>query len=228
MNGAPDDATVAESSKEDRRQSSESNTSSEAKKRKRRLIKKIRPEDEDDEEPVTEKRRVRYDRADISRGKEKVPISLCGPPGKELPDDFFYISSSLVFQHAHIDMTMSRIGEEDRCSNCVGNCLDNPTGCECARSTRGEYVYTVEGHLYPHFLKNELEKKGKAQYLVFCHAGACPIERTSTDSPCKGHVNRNFIRECWEKCGCSMSCGNRIVQRGISQKLQVKPHFFFW
>ncbi|KAL6577210.1 Histone-lysine N-methyltransferase suvr4 [Orobanche minor] len=38
---------------------------------------------------------------------------------------------------------------------------------------------------------------------------------------CKGHVNRRFIKECWYKCGCGMNCGNRVVQRGITAKLQV-------
>ncbi|KAL3682884.1 hypothetical protein R1sor_000906 [Riccia sorocarpa] len=30
-----------------------------------------------------------------------------------------------------------------------------------------------------------------------------------------------FIKECWHKCGCSMGCGNRFIQRGITHKLQI-------
>ncbi|KAE8671372.1 Histone-lysine N-methyltransferase SUVR4 [Hibiscus syriacus] len=38
---------------------------------------------------------------------------------------------------------------------------------------------------------------------------------------CKGHLMRKFIKECWDKCGCSKRCGNRVVQRGITASLQV-------
>ncbi|KAG8043756.1 hypothetical protein GUJ93_ZPchr0458g22336 [Zizania palustris] len=39
--------------------------------------------------------------------------------------------------------------------------------------------------------------------------------------PCRGHLARKFIKECWSKCGCNMQCGNRVVQRGITCNLQV-------
>ncbi|KAL3686870.1 hypothetical protein R1sor_013179 [Riccia sorocarpa] len=60
--------------------------------------------------------------------------------------------------------------------------------------------------------------------LVFCASGwHCPIERSKNPNDpegCKGHVSRKFIKECWHKCGCSMGCGNRVIQRGITRKLQ--------
>lgn len=169
----------------------------------------------------------RHDYRDISRGKEKVPISLSidasgsnnnEPP--DLPPDFFYINASVIYQSAHVGISMARIGEDDRCSGCIGNCLDNQVPCECARLTDGEYAYTVEGCLYPHFLKQEIERKKNLNLLSYCQPGACPVERTN-DEVCKGHVQRRFIKECWEKCGCSMGCGNRTVQRGIAHRLQV-------
>ncbi|MCO5561635.1 hypothetical protein L7F22_015256 [Adiantum nelumboides] len=36
-----------------------------------------------------------------------------------------------------------------------------------------------------------------------------------------GEDSLDFITECSDKCRCSMKCGNRIVQRGITRKLQV-------
>ncbi|KAI7998782.1 putative inactive histone-lysine N-methyltransferase SUVR2 [Camellia lanceoleosa] len=60
-----------------------------------------------------------------------------------------------------------------------------------------------------------------------CHfyCKECPLEISKNDDiiePCKGHLVRKFIKECWWKCGCSKQCGNRMVQRGISCNLQVR------
>lgn len=218
---------------EGQKRSFERQTSTESsKKRKRTLIKlkdlgeeqsRINNGPENDPEldrPVPS----RHSHLDISRGKEKVPISLCRDPDgtKHLPEDFFYINASVVYQSAHVGISMARIGEDDRCSGCAGNCLDNRVPCECTRLTDGEYAYTVEGCLYPHFLKQEMERKRDLTLLSYCQPGACPMERT-TDEVCKGHVQRRFIKECWEKCGCTQLCGNRIVQRGVVHRLQV-----FW
>ncbi|KAG0590799.1 hypothetical protein KC19_1G127600 [Ceratodon purpureus] len=207
---------------EEKKQSSGNTSSESSKKRKRHLIKKHEQEQRE-QEVMTEKRIQRIVREDISRGKEKMRISLSASNGEDLPKGFYYITSSVVYQSAHVGISMARIGEDDRCTSCVGNCLDNRTPCECTRLTTGEYAYTVEGQLYPSFLKQELERKTDMKYLAFCPPGACPsVERTS-DETCKGHVQRRFIKECWDKCGCTQLCGNRIVQRGIGRKLQV-----FW
>lgn len=216
---------------EDPKQSSEAQTSSESsRKRKRTLVKLKDLEDDQSREhnPELDRHQLpvpeRHNDRDISRGKEKVPISLWrdSEGTMTLPEAFFYINSSVVFQSAHVGVSMARVGEDDRCSGCVGDCLDNRVPCECTRLTDGEYAYTVEGCLYPHFLKQELERKRNLNLLSYCQPGACPLERTN-DEVCKGHVMRRFIKECWEKCGCTQLCGNRIVQRGVVHKLQV-----FW
>ncbi|KAJ6333927.1 hypothetical protein OIU78_010929 [Salix suchowensis] len=52
----------------------------------------------------------------------------------------------------------------------------------------------------------------------------CPLERSKNEEmlePCKGHLKRKYIKECWSKCGCHKHCGNRVVQRGLMCKLQV-------
>lgn len=41
--------------------------------------------------------------------------------------------------------------------------------------------------------------------------------------PCEGHEVYTFIKECSIKCSCTMNCGNRVVQRGITARLQVIP-----
>lgn len=201
-------------------------TSSESSKKRKRTLIKLK--DLEEHSPIhgldhIPPRQLRHDPRDISRGKEKVPISLCKDPAraKDLPADFSYINASVVYQSAHVGISMARIGEDDRCSGCVGNCLDNRVPCECTRLTDGEYAYTVEGCLYPHFLKQELERKRDLNLLSYCQPGACPVERTN-DEVCKGHVQRRFIKECWEKCGCTQLCGNRIVQRGVVHRLQVR------
>ncbi|TQD79766.1 hypothetical protein C1H46_034690 [Malus baccata] len=53
---------------------------------------------------------------------------------------------------------------------------------------------------------------------------SCLLERVKNDDclePCKGHLRRQFIKECWSKCGCHRQCGNRVVQRGLNWKLQM-------
>ncbi|CAI7752774.1 unnamed protein product [Closterium sp. NIES-53] len=38
---------------------------------------------------------------------------------------------------------------------------------------------------------------------------------------CPGHPVRTFIKECFVKCRCGRTCGNRVVQRGITRRLEV-------
>ncbi|RVW81787.1 Histone-lysine N-methyltransferase SUVR4 [Vitis vinifera] len=67
-----------------------------------------------------------------------------------------------------------------------------------------------------------MSKEPQKHRYFYCED--CPLERSKNQylpDPCKGHLVRKFIKECWRKCGCSMYCGNRIVQRGITFKLQV-------
>ncbi|KAL6185176.1 hypothetical protein ACLB2K_041311 [Fragaria x ananassa] len=52
----------------------------------------------------------------------------------------------------------------------------------------------------------------------------CPLEnfrKKKSSNACKGHLLQKFVKECWSKCGCNKGCGNRIIQQGISVKLQV-------
>lgn len=69
-------------------------------------------------------------------------------------------------------------------------------------------------------------KQGVAtEKMHFCESAFhCPHERHKNyENPadCKGHPVRDFVKECSSKCGCSKQCGNRLVQRGISRRLEV-------
>ncbi|XP_050381863.1 histone-lysine N-methyltransferase SUVR4 [Argentina anserina] len=163
---------------------------------------------------------------DITKSTEKVAISLVDEKGSESLPKFNYIPQNTIYDDAHLNISLSRIADEDCCLDCSGDCLSSPVPCACAHETGGEFVYTPEGLLKEEFLCKrlsvilELEK----QEQVYCLD--CPREKyKNADMPerCKGHPVRKFIKECWLKCGCDMQCGNRVVQRGISCKLQV-----FW
>lgn len=161
---------------------------------------------------------------DITNGSEKVKISLlqgCG--GEDLPQ-FTYMPKSEVYQSAYVHTSLARISDEDCCPGCKGNCISSSLPCACARDTGGEFAYTPEGLLNPRFLESciSMKREPQSHHLSYCHD--CPLERNNEGRPprkCQGHLLRKFIKECWRKCGCTMDCGNRVVQRGMSRKLQV-------
>ncbi|XP_057961879.1 probable inactive histone-lysine N-methyltransferase SUVR2 isoform X2 [Malania oleifera] len=161
---------------------------------------------------------------DIAKGSEKVKISLVDEIGcKKLPK-FVYIHQNTVYQNAYLHFSLSRIADEDCCPSCSADCLSSSIPCACARETGGEFAYTSQGLLREEFLRNCISMKRKPQkhHIVYCQD--CPLERSYNEQmpePCKGHLVRKFIKECWRKCGCNMRCGNRVVQRGITCSLQV-------
>jgi hypothetical protein len=161
---------------------------------------------------------------DITKSTERLAISLVDEVGNESLPKFNYIPQNIIYENANLNISLSRIADEDCCADCSGDCLSSPLPCACAHETGGEFVYTPEGLLKEDFLSKciSLVREPEKQPSVYCQD--CPIERSKNeDMPegCKGHVVRRFIKECWRKCGCDMQCGNRVVQRGISCKLQV-------
>ncbi|XP_028803545.1 histone-lysine N-methyltransferase SUVR4-like [Neltuma alba] len=162
--------------------------------------------------------------SDITKGSEKVKISLIDEYGSgELPK-FNYIPHNLIYQSANVNISLARIADEGCCSDCLGDCLSQSLPCACAQETGGEFAYTLEGLLKDEFLTSclSMKKEPQAHHLVYCQE--CPLERSKNEympEQCKGHLIRRFIKECWRKCGCDMQCGNRIVQRGLRCKLQV-------
>ncbi|XP_028770680.1 probable inactive histone-lysine N-methyltransferase SUVR1 [Neltuma alba] len=162
--------------------------------------------------------------SDITKGSEKVEISLIDEYGNgELPK-FNYIPHNLIYQSANVNISLARIADEGCCSNCIGDCLSQSLPCACAQETGGEFAYTIQGLLKDEFLTScmSMKQEPQAHQLVYCEE--CPLERSKNEcmpEQCKGHLIRKFIKECWRKCGCDMQCGNRVVQRGLRCKLQV-------
>ncbi|KAI9180990.1 hypothetical protein LWI28_010023 [Acer negundo] len=171
--------------------------------------------------------RAIHDVKDITKGEERVEISWVNEVNNERLPTFYYIAQNLVYQNASVNFTLSQIGTEHCCSDCFGNCLASTSAiaCACAGQT-GKFVYTLEGLLDEEFLAECVSKTRDPQQQCLLNCRDCPLERSKNEGildlePCKGHLERNIIRECWSKCGCYKQCGNRVVQRGINSKLQV-------
>ncbi|KAJ8498673.1 hypothetical protein OPV22_009225 [Ensete ventricosum] len=166
-----------------------------------------------------------HDVNDISKGEERVRISVVNEISREeYPPFFNYIPRNIVYQNAYVSFSLARIGDEDCCADCFNDCLAAPIPCTCARETGGEFAYTSDGLMKKEFLDECISKYREPQkhHLFYCKD--CPLERSKNDvlsEACKGHLVRKFVKECWSKCGCSMHCGNRVVQRGITRNLQV-------
>jgi len=176
-------------------------------------------------DPELAQRRTTHDVTDISKGEERLRISVVNEFGSETcPPSFYYIPRNLVFQSAYVNISIARIGDEDCCADCSGNCLSAPLPCACARATGGDFVYTPEGLVKTVFLDEctSVNHFPENHHRFYCKA--CPLKRSMNAAslgPCKGHLVRKFIKECWSKCGCGMQCGNRVIQRGITSRLQV-------
>ncbi|KAL1294300.1 hypothetical protein AAHE18_19G132600 [Arachis hypogaea] len=161
--------------------------------------------------------------SDITKGSEKVVISLLDDTGSEELPKFNYIPNNIIYQNANVNISLARVADEGCCSDCLGNCLSLTFPCACSQETGGEFAYTREGLLKEKFLEACIAMKIKPQPYHFVYCQECPIYKGSEHMPeeCKGHLVRKFIKECWRKCGCDMQCGNRVVQRGLRCKLQV-------
>ncbi|XWS36484.1 hypothetical protein CRYUN_Cryun20dG0089300 [Craigia yunnanensis] len=165
-----------------------------------------------------------HDASDITKGEEKVKISWINEINKDFPPPFQYISENLVFQNAHVSFSLSRIGDESCCPTCLGDCLLSQQLCACACQAGGNFAYTSTGVIKEDILEECISMTRDAQQQCLINCTECPFERSKKDDfpePCKGHLKRKVIKECWSKCGCNKLCGNRVVQRGVNYKLQV-------
>lgn len=166
-----------------------------------------------------------HDVNDISKGEERVRISVVNEFSSEkYPSSFQYIPRNVVYQNAFVDVSLARIGDEDCCADCFGDCVAAAIPCACARETGGEFAYTSDGLLKKKFLDECISMNRDPQKHHHFYCKHCPIERSKNEDmpdPCKGHLVRKFVKECWSKCGCSKQCGNRVVQRGITFNFQV-------
>ncbi|XP_052189405.1 probable inactive histone-lysine N-methyltransferase SUVR2 [Diospyros lotus] len=161
---------------------------------------------------------------DITRGEENVKISLVNEINDECAPSFYYIPRNIAYQNAYAKFLLARISDEDCCSSCSGDCMSLAVPCACAGETGGEFAYALGGLVKEKFLEKCISMNCDPEQHDLFYCKDCPLERSShgiLSGPCKGHLVRKFIKECWYKCGCSMKCGNRVVQRGITANLQV-------
>lgn len=161
---------------------------------------------------------------DITKGHEAHEISLINEINEEQGPTFNYISGILPYQNAYTRFLLARISEENCCSNCSGDCLSIEIPCACAVNTGGKFAYAPGDLVQEAFVHNFISGNDIMQQHNLFYCQDCPVENSNCGNlsgKCKGHMVRKFIKECWYKCGCSMKCGNRVVQRGITAKLQV-------
>ncbi|KAK6937728.1 WIYLD domain, partial [Dillenia turbinata] len=161
--------------------------------------------------------------SDISNGEEKFKIAVVDEINNDIPPSFHYVPQNISYQNAYVYVSLAQIGEGDCCPMCVGDCLSSTASCACACRSVGDFAYTMDGLVKESFLEECLSiDRSSIKHSFYCKE--CPLERSKNDDilePCKGHLMRKFIKECWRKCGCNKQCGNRVVQRGITCNLQV-------
>ncbi|XP_052144632.1 probable inactive histone-lysine N-methyltransferase SUVR2 [Oryza glaberrima] len=175
-----------------------------------------------------------HDVNDITKGEERLRIPIINEYGNGiLPPPFHYIPHNTTLQEAYVNISLARIGDDNCCSDCFRDCLAQSLPCACAAETGGEFAYTTDGLLKGAFLDSCISMIREPLKHPHFYCKICPNERmkieVNSDSsntemnpgPCKGHLTRKFIKECWRKCGCTRNCGNRVVQRGITRHLQV-------
>ncbi|XP_010457434.1 PREDICTED: probable inactive histone-lysine N-methyltransferase SUVR1 isoform X1 [Camelina sativa] len=162
---------------------------------------------------------------DITVGEENVEIPWVNEINDETPSHFRYMPQNFVFQDAPVKFSLSSFSHEQSCSSsCIEDCLASAMPFNCAIAVDNGFAYTADGVIKEDFLEARISeaRDQRKQVVMFCKE--CPLERakkTEILEPCKGHLKRKAIKECWIKCGCTKRCGNRVVQRGIHNKLQV-------
>ncbi|KAI3473034.1 hypothetical protein Pfo_031158 [Paulownia fortunei] len=173
---------------------------------------------------IVQKQRCYHYIKDISSGQEACEISLINEINEDQCPTFNYITKNVTYQNAYVRFLLAHISEENCCTNCSGDCLSVEIPCTCAGETGCEFAYSLGGLVKEKFLNNFISMDQCLQQRNLFYCQECPLERfnrKNLSAKCKGHVVRKFIKECWDKCGCSMKCGNRVVQQGITAKLQV-------
>ncbi|XP_010475044.1 PREDICTED: probable inactive histone-lysine N-methyltransferase SUVR1 [Camelina sativa] len=162
---------------------------------------------------------------DITVAEENVEIPWVNEINDETPSHFRYMPQNFVFRDAPVKFSLSSFSDEQSCSSsCIEDCLTSAMPCNCAIAVDNGFAYTADGVIKEDFLEARISeaRDQRKQVVMFCKE--CPLERakkTEILEPCKGHLKRKAIKECWIKCGCTKRCGNRVVQRGIHNKLQV-------
>ncbi|BFG30269.1 hypothetical protein CerSpe_165430 [Prunus speciosa] len=107
---------------------------------------------------------------DITRGEERMKVSLeDGRNAEDLPI-YFYIPNNLVYKNAYVKFSLARISHEGCCSHCFGDCLTSPVPCVCAAETGGLFAYTPGGLIKVKFLEEciSLKRELKQDHYLYC------------------------------------------------------------
>ncbi|CAH2038977.1 unnamed protein product [Thlaspi arvense] len=156
---------------------------------------------------------------DITVGTENIEIPWVNEVNGEVPSRFRYISQSVAFRDAAVKSSVSSFSDDLCCFSCIGDCLvSSATPCSCT------IAYRVDGVLTEDFLEARISEARDQRKHDFHFCRECPLEKAKNEEtlePCKGHIKRKAIKECWITCGCDKICGNRLVQKGIHNKLEV-------
>jgi hypothetical protein len=163
---------------------------------------------------------------DLSRGFEPIPILVKVDPSSPttLPTCFTYIKTSAPYEDAHVSRSMCRIVDKVCCPNCKGDCLEASSECGCVEATGGDFPYNKMGCLNPHYIDCYFKRQSGLMKpkMLYCNSNRdCPSKSKHGIQKCSGHVTREFLKECSLKCGYTWNCGNRVVQCGITYKLEV-------
>ncbi|CAN6847057.1 unnamed protein product, partial [Brassica oleracea var. botrytis] len=161
---------------------------------------------------------------DVTLGKETLEIPWVNEFNSKVPPPFRYIPQSYVYLDAAVKFSVGNIRDDQRCSSCCGDCLAPSVACSCATALSGFTSYTKDGLLQNDFLEECVSEARDPQKHVLQFCKECPLEKAKNIEileSCKGHLKRKAIKECWINCGCINKCGNRVVQHGIHNKLQV-------
>uniref|UniRef100_A0A146LMZ4 Histone-lysine N-methyltransferase eggless n=1 Tax=Lygus hesperus TaxID=30085 RepID=A0A146LMZ4_LYGHE len=131
---------------------------------------------------------------DISNGLEKCSIPCVNEVNNQLPERITYMTERKFLSYS--DELMNNDGNFLSCCSCQDDCKD-PAKCECIQLTINSYleVKEVDNPLAP----SEITYQYKRLY----------------------NEVRSGIYECNQRCKCSSSCPNRLVQFPLSAKLQL-------
>lgn len=120
--------------------------------------------------------KFRHDVKDLSRGFESIPIPIVNQSNsKALPSSFFYIDKSRPYEKAFVNLSISRIGDDDCCPSCYKDCLSAPHLCACVRETGGEFGYTSDGCLHQRYIDKVLSPSCGGE----CHLQLLTFQKNS-------------------------------------------------
>ena len=173
---------------------------------------------------------------DISYGLERYPVQVVSPIGSYIhPPDFGYTKDSMVLVEEPNGGDLWRTVRKSfrpkaSCKGCGTDCLTSGNrGCVCALQS-GDFAYNTAGLLRADIIR-DLDDKLPLEYCnegTGCFCANLPAEDSSSgdEAVCRGHQPRTIVTECNSYCACHLKCGNRVIQHGMTVRVQVSLILF--